>query len=62
MEPLKEQVSRILGYRVNGWQKTFEELDVKGFIDNRVIIQILIALCERVESFEDAAKKSTPHD
>ncbi len=53
---IRDEVSSILKIRIpnDRWEATFEELSTSGFIDNKVMLNILILLCKHIESIEDA--------
>lgn len=53
-EPIRKQMSIILGTAIpkNGWKQTFAQLNREGRIDQKVLIQSIIVLCEKIEEYE----------
>lgn len=52
---IREKVSALIGQHIeeNGWEATFKELDPHGGFDFKVIQQIVIDLCKRMEKMEN---------
>lgn len=56
MKPLREAISNIVGDWIpessDSWEITFKELNIAGRVDAKVLQQIIIELCKRVENLE----------
>jgi hypothetical protein len=54
MENIRREVSQLLGMVIppEGWDRTFRELDTKGRISNRTLLDIIVVLCKKVEQLE----------
>lgn len=51
---IRDDVSRIVGIRIpdNGWETVFNELSVSGMLDQKAIVNVLLAMCIKFEEIE----------
>ncbi len=53
---LREELSAGLGVNIpeNGWDESFNQLDIKGQVTQRVLIELFLILAKRLETLENA--------
>lgn len=54
MSTIREDMSEILGVRIeeNGWRSAIHRLDVSGKMTQRKLLEMIIALCLKLEQME----------
>lgn len=60
MIQFRRDISNILGVMIpeNGYEKTIKDLDAAGRINNRVLLEIIIVILKKLESYEVADAQS----
>lgn len=61
MSTIRENISEILEVRIeeNGWKSAVHRLDVSGKITQRKMLEMIVALCQKVEELEHGKKDSS---
>jgi hypothetical protein len=53
---LKVFVGSLIGQQIDDWDETYKELNSQNYFDEKVVKEIVIELCKRVEALEVANK------
>ncbi len=56
---IRNDVGRIVGTVISedNWESTFRALDSAGKINQRVMLDLIVYLCRRIEGMEDAQRE-----
>ena len=59
---IREELSSKLGVMIapNGWESTFDSLDRMGRFTPRVVKDLLIVLCKKLEELESDGQSTNP--
>lgn len=53
--PIRQEIGLLLNRMIpeNGWRQIFSKLSTQGILDDKAKLEILVALCERLEYIEE---------
>lgn len=51
---LREFVGSLIGQQIDDWDEIYKELNSQNYFDEKVVKEMMIELCKRVERLEDS--------